>query len=169
MIPQFLPPTAPLTNPASLTPAILVPRLVLDTNVCLDLFVFRDPRWAILLNALETGRLSAVTRADCKMEWQIVLRYPHLGLDDAAQAACHAAFEALITCHDFPSAYGIQLPRCSDRDDQKFLELARDAKASILLTKDKALLKLARKTQQAGLFRIMLPQTWVAEQEKIEA
>jgi predicted nucleic acid-binding protein len=75
----------------------------------------------------------------------------------------------LITCHDFPSVYGIQLPRCSDRDDQKFLELARDAKANILLTKDKALLKLARKTQQAGLFRIMLPQTWVAEQTKIEA
>ena len=31
-------------------------RLVLDTNVCLDLFVFRDPRWTGLLQAMRDGR-----------------------------------------------------------------------------------------------------------------
>ncbi len=30
-------------------------RMVLDTNVCLDLFVFNDARWAPLLAALESG------------------------------------------------------------------------------------------------------------------
>jgi predicted nucleic acid-binding protein len=44
------------------------------------------------------------------------------------------------------------------------LELARDAGAQILITKDKALLKLGRKTAQAGLFRIMLPEAQVKAQ-----
>ena len=29
-----------------------VKTIILDTNVCLDLFVFHDPRWAPLLDAL---------------------------------------------------------------------------------------------------------------------
>ena len=41
------------------------------------------------------------------------------------------------------------------------LEIARDAGAEILVTKDKALLKLARKTAQAGMFRIMVPEAWL--------
>ena len=40
-------------------------RIVLDTNVCLDLFVFKDPRWDGLLAALESGAVEAITRADC--------------------------------------------------------------------------------------------------------
>jgi predicted nucleic acid-binding protein len=60
--------------------------IVIDTNVCLDLFVFRDPRWAPLLAALESGRVRAVTRADCRDEYRIVLHYSHLPLDDDAAA-----------------------------------------------------------------------------------
>jgi predicted nucleic acid-binding protein len=39
----------------------------------------------------------------------------------------------------------IVLPRCSDPDDQKFLELALAANADILVTKDQALLDLSRR------------------------
>jgi putative PIN family toxin of toxin-antitoxin system len=134
--------------------------IVIDTNVCLDLFVFHDPRWAPLLGALERGDLKAVTRADCRDEYRIVLHYPHLPLDDDSRAAAAARFDALITVVA-PDSKPIRLPVCTDRDDQKFLELARDAGASILITKDKALLKLGRKTLQGGLFRIMLPEAWV--------
>lgn len=141
------------------------PVLVIDTNVCLDLFVFQDPRWAQLLRALEQGLVQAVTRHDCRMEWLVVLGYRQLKLDEAQRAACSAAFDALIRCDDFPNTSGILLPRCSDRDDQKFLEVARDAKATVLISKDKAVLKLARKTAQAGLFKILTPQAWVAAQE----
>jgi putative PIN family toxin of toxin-antitoxin system len=134
--------------------------IVIDTNVCLDLFVFHDPRWAPLLAALERGDLKAVTRADCRDEYRIVLHYPHLPLDDDSRAAAAARFDALITVVA-PDSKPVRLPVCSDRDDQKFLELARDANAAILITKDKALLKLGRKTLQGGLFRIMLPEAWV--------
>jgi predicted nucleic acid-binding protein len=162
-------------------------RIVLDTNVCLDLFVFRDPRWHALLDALRNGHLEAVSRTDCRNEWLIVLRYPHLKLDDAGRERATAEFDALIRCIDQPqdsstadlpptraavpainAATGTALtiislaplPVCRDPDDQKFLELARDAAAQTLITKDKLLLKLARKTLRAGLFEIVTPQTW---------
>jgi predicted nucleic acid-binding protein len=136
----------PALNPAPANP------VVLDTNVCLDLFVFRDPRWAGLLAALESGAVDAVTRADCRDE--------HLPLDDSTRLDAAARFDALIRVVA-PGSRAIRLPVCTDRDDQKFLELARDAGAAVLVTKDKALLKLGKRTAREGLFRIMLPEAWV--------
>ena len=75
---------------------IPVPRIVIDTNVCLDLFVFKDPRWAALLTALETGAVEAVTRADCRDEYNIVLHYKHLPLDDDSRPLAAARFDQLI-------------------------------------------------------------------------
>jgi putative PIN family toxin of toxin-antitoxin system len=138
-------------------------RIVLDTNVCLDLFVFHDPRWAQLLAALESGELEAVARADCRDEYRIVLNYPHLPLDDEKRAQAAARFDELIKLVA-PTSKAVRLPVCTDKDDQKFLELARDAQAQVLVTKDKALLKLARRTAREGLFKIMSPEAWVKEQ-----
>jgi putative PIN family toxin of toxin-antitoxin system len=139
-------------------------RIVLDTNVCLDLFVFRDPRWSRLHDALKSGSIKAITRDDCRMEWLIVLDYPHLPLDENSKRNSAAEFDALITCIPAASADAQaavpRLPLCSDPDDQKFLELTRDAHAEVLITKDKALLKLARKNAKAGMFKIMTPEAW---------
>ena len=138
-------------------------RLVIDTNVLLDLFVFHDPRWNGLLDALQSGAAQGVTREDCRQEWLHVLHYPHLPLDEAKRQAAAAEFDRLIGISD-AGAGTAPLPVCSDRDDQKFLELARDAQAAVLVTKDKALLKLARRTAKTGMFRIMTPQAWLQEQ-----
>jgi len=147
-------------------PTSTTPRVVLDTNVCLDLFVFRDPRWHTLHEALLQGSVQAVTRADCRMEWTLVLAYEKFQLDVAKRLHLMAEFDALVTlldavtpCEDKP----VKLPVCRDPDDQKFLELAYTAGASVLISKDKALLKLGRKTAKAGLFRIMEPQGWVTD------
>jgi putative PIN family toxin of toxin-antitoxin system len=134
--------------------------IVIDTNVCLDLFVFRDPRWAPLLAALESGRVRAVTRADCRDEYRIVLRYSHLPLDESTRPHAAERFDELIEVVA-PTSRALRLPVCTDRDDQKFLEIARDADAAVLVTKDKALLKLARRTARENLFRIMTPDAWV--------
>lgn len=134
--------------------------IVIDTNVCLDLFVFRDPRWMPLLAALESGRVRAVTRADCRDEYRIVLHYSHLPLDEATRPQAAERFDALIEVVA-PTSRALRLPVCTDRDDQKFLEIARDADADILVTKDKALLKLARRTARENLFRIMTPDVWI--------
>lgn len=134
--------------------------IVIDTNVLLDLFVFRDPRWTELLGAIESGEVQAITRADCRDEYLAVLRYPHLPLDEAGRAKAAARFDALLRLVA-PDARHVRLPVCTDRDDQKFMELARDAGAAVLITKDKALLKLGRRTAREGLFRIMLPEAWL--------
>jgi putative PIN family toxin of toxin-antitoxin system len=140
-------------------------RIVLDTNVCLDLFVFHDPRWDSLLAGLASGELEAVTRADCRDEYRIVLHYPHLPLDDEKRAQAAAQFDALIKVVA-PNQKAIRLPVCSDKDDQKFLEIARDAGAQVLISKDKALLKLARRTAREGLFRVMSPDAWTKAQHQ---
>lgn len=139
-----------------------VPRIVLDTNVCLDLFLFHDPACVSLLAALQGGVVQAVTREDCRDEWRRVLHYPQLPIDDANRPAISAAFDGLI--HFLPSATvgpdDVVLPRCADPDDQKFLELAWASRASWLLSKDKELLRLDGRTRAAGWFSILLPQAW---------
>ena len=50
-----------------------------------------------------------------------------------------------------------KLPRCRDPDDQKFLEVARDARAHLLVSKDKALLELVRGRRKSLPFRILTP------------
>lgn len=137
-------------------------RIVLDTNVCLDLFVFHDPRWAALLAAIESGAVEAITREDCRAEYLIVLHYKHLPLDETSRPLSAARFDALIKVVA-PAESGVRLPVCTDRDDQKFLELARDAGADMLITKDKALLKLARRLSKAGMFRVIVPEAWTLE------
>lgn len=140
----------------------MTPRqIVLDTNVCLDLFVFKDPRWELLLENLKSGAVKAVTREDCRQEWLAVLHYAHLPVNDATREHFIAAFDTYISCVA-PPEKNLLLPRCSDKDDQKFLEIARDAAVETLVTKDKALLKLARKTRQAGYYNIETPEKFLA-------
>jgi putative PIN family toxin of toxin-antitoxin system len=136
-------------------------KIVIDTNVCLDLFVFNDPRWAKLVAAIESGEIEAVTRSDCRDEFNIVLHYKHLPLDDGSRPLATARFDQLIKVVA-PPVSSIVLPVCSDKADQKFLEIARDAGAEVLITKDKALLKLARRLAREGMFKVMLPEKWIA-------
>jgi putative PIN family toxin of toxin-antitoxin system len=136
-------------------------KVVIDTNVCLDLFVFNDPRWTKLVAAIESGEIEAVTRSDCRDEFNIVLHYKHLPLDDDSRPLATARFDALIKVVA-PEESSIKLPVCSDKADQKFLEIARDAGAEVLITKDKALLKLARRLAREGMFKVMLPEKWIA-------
>lgn len=142
------------------------PRIVLDSNVCLDLFAFADPAVAPLLAALRTGALIAITDAACREEWLRILDYPKLALDPATRAHCIGEYDALFRPHPRTpdDIEGVALPRCADGDDQKFLELAFAARARWLLSRDHALIVLGRRTARAGLFEIMTPRTWVALQ-----
>ncbi len=154
-------------SPLSLEPTAAAPaarqRLVLDTNVCLDLFVFRDPRWAALQQALENGSVQAYTREDCRSEWLAVLDYPHLPVTAQTKPAICAEFDRLLHCLPLAEVNTFGLPLCTDRDDQKFLELALQCHAHVLVSKDKAVLKLAKRTLKRGLFAIVQPQHWRAD------
>jgi putative PIN family toxin of toxin-antitoxin system len=141
-------------------PATPTPRVVVDTNVCLDLFLFRDPHAALLHADLQTGAVVAVTNAECRGEWLRVLQYPQLQLDDVARATLVSAFDALIQCLPDTAAAATHLPRCADPDDQKFLQLASDCAARWLVSRDDAVLALARRTRRDGLFEIVAPRDW---------
>lgn len=136
-------------------------RVVLDTNVLLDLFVFADARRQPILAALESGRWLALTNDRCLAEFRRVIARPCFGLDTAAQEAILARYGRLsrpVPAAASPAA----LPRCKDAEDQKFLELARDGQAEWLVTADKALLRLARKQRLQGVFEIVTPDRAVA-------
>jgi len=137
-------------------------RVVIDTNVCLDLFVYRDPASLPLMHALQAGDVVGVTRTDCCDEWLRVLCYPQIDVDETRYREACAAYDDYL--HALPTRDTTvatdALPRCSDPDDQKFLELALESGASVLVTKDKALLKLNRKTRKLGLFAILTPADW---------
>jgi len=51
---------------------------------------------------------------------------------------------------------------CTDEDDQKFIDLAISAGAHTLVTRDKALLRLARKALERHGVRICSPEAWKA-------
>jgi putative PIN family toxin of toxin-antitoxin system len=133
-------------------------RVVLDTNVLLSLFVFADSRFAPLRQRLVGGQLLALTDTRCLNEFRRVLAYPMFSLDQPAQAAAFDAYANLARLVPPTAGATAALPECTDTDDQKFLEVARDGQADWLVTSDKALLKLARRKQLANLFRILTPQ-----------
>ena len=107
--------------------------VVIDTNVCLDLFVFKDPRWQQLMQQLCDGSITAITRKECREEWLSVLHYQHLPINDENRTQFQAQFDQYIQCVD-ASNKNIKLPICTDKDDQKFLEISRDAGVDVLIT-----------------------------------
>ena len=142
------------------TPAL---RVVFDTNVLVSLYVFADSRFAPLRERIESGEWLALTNEACFGEFRRVLGYPLFALGEEQQQAALAAYDAHVRHHAEPApAELVPLPRCKDRDDQKFLELARDAGADWLVTADKALLRLARRDRLRGLFRILGPDAALA-------
>jgi putative PIN family toxin of toxin-antitoxin system len=140
-------------------------RVVFDTNVLVSLYVFADSRFAPLRDKVEAGEWLALTGDACLDEFRRVLTYPMFALSADRQQAALAAYEQRVTRIPAPAGGTacVELPRCKDRDDQKFLELARDGAADWLVTADKALLKLARRERLRGLFRIMTPESALAE------
>ena len=126
--------------------------------------MFDDPGIVPIRNAVGTGRFEVYIDAVCEAELARVLArgFAHRKLDAAAQEACIAQCRRLAKRIDAPppEAERAQLPRCADPDDQKFLHLAHACGARWLLSRDDALLVLARRTRRDGLFEILTPDVW---------
>ena len=135
-------------------------RLVLDTNVWLDWLVFDDPAMATIRAAVATKRAEVFIDAACEAELERALGYD-LGKRTVDIAACLALCRRVAHRVDsaVPEAERAQLPACRDPDDQKFLETALAARAEFLVTKDRALLDLARR---ALPFSILTPEAFAA-------
>lgn len=140
-------------------------RLVLDTQVWLDWLHFQDPRCACLasLHAGKAGEL--IVNLAGRAEWQRVLGYPALKLDQAARQRLMAAFDARCSVQA-TTAPDPGLPRCRDPDDQKFIDLAVRERAAVLLSRDRALLVLDRRLRRGCGVAVLPPQaleSWLAD------
>jgi len=139
--------------------------VVLDTNTVMALWWWRDPALAPLSRALDAGDLVPVARADTLDELSHVLAYRQFGIPPERQAGLLAAYAARCRPCPPPADGAAPLPRCRDDDDQKFLEVARDAGAELLISRDKALLRVGRHSLLRGRFRVRTPESVCAELE----
>lgn len=120
-------------------------QLVLDTNVVLDAFVFRDPAAHALSEGLRAGRLHWLATAAMREELARVLAYPKL----AARVAFHRGGPApVLEDFDRHAALVDVAPKaevtCGDPDDQKFIDLAV-AHRCLLLSKDDEVLRMTKR------------------------
>jgi predicted nucleic acid-binding protein len=134
-------------------------RITLDTNVVLDWLVFRNPTVLPLVASIEQGRVQWVACASMRAELARTLTYDNLArwAPDREQALATFDAHALL----LPEPATLPALRCSDPDDQVFLDLAAEADCRWLLTHDRALLRLARRARSLGV-AVIQPRLWVA-------
>ncbi|SAK78897.1 nucleotide-binding protein [Caballeronia pedi] len=153
-----------MENSAALPPSPM--RVVLDSNVWIDILVFDDPATRPIRSALEARALEALIDERCLRELTRVLDYPQfvrMAVDKPAALETVARLSTLVAAT--PDENKRPLPKCRDRDDQKFLELAHASGAGWLVSKDRAVLKLARRVARDFAFRIAEPKPFVIELE----
>jgi uncharacterized protein len=136
------------------------PLFVLDSNVVLDWLVFRDPSCRGLAQLITSGQARWVTTRAMRDELEHVLtrerfaaRQPDTGAVWSAWTRWASMVEAAAD-----ASPACQL-RCTDPDDQKFIDLALQISATTLLSRDRAVLKLARRARALGL-DIQTPSAW---------
>lgn len=134
-------------------------KIVLDTNVVLDWLVFRNPGVAPVAEAIERGLMQWVGSADTWDELQHVLRHAPLAGRSIDLERVLTFLRSHLILMPSPGPLHLSRWRCSDASDQKFIDLAVTSRARWLLTRDRAVLKLARKAAPAGLL-IQVPERW---------
>lgn len=125
--------------------------VVLDTNIVLDLFVFEDPAVDSLRHALDSGSVQWLATRAMRDELARVLGYRNIvgWLDrhrrdpQRVGLAVLARFDREVLLVEAASAAPQQL-RCSDPDDQCFIDLAAAHDAE-LVSKDRAVTEAWRR------------------------
>jgi predicted nucleic acid-binding protein len=136
--------------------------IVLDTNVLLDWLVFRNPVTGALQAELDAGRLRWTVSAPMLQELGYVLTPALLArwqVEPEAPWQTVRRYASEVAAPE-PLGPGRRL-RCSDRDDQIFIDLALTRRCRWLLTRDRALLKLARRALLQGV-TVLTPEAWRA-------
>jgi putative PIN family toxin of toxin-antitoxin system len=120
-------------------------RVVLDTNIVLDLFVFNDAAALPLKEALQAGTLQWIVTSSMRDELERVLGYPQIVTRLNFYGRTVADVLADFDRHARLASAAEKAPvTCSDADDQVFIDLAVAHKAW-LLSKDQAVLSMAKR------------------------
>ena len=129
---------------------------VLDTQVVLDWLWFGDAFAAPLGAAVMSGSLRWVWTPAMQEELAHVL--PRLR-PSAAGISCERALALCLELADQALPARPAVLRCSDPSDQKFIDLALALPGAWLFSRDRAVLKLARRAARLGC-RIVEPVRW---------
>jgi putative PIN family toxin of toxin-antitoxin system len=121
--------------------------LILDTNIVLDLFVFRDPLVEPVREMVTGGAMQWLANARMRDELERVLAYEHLAPRMAFHSITRAQVLAQFDAHVRIVDAALKCPfNCKDPDDQHFIDLAV-AHRAWLVSKDKAVLALRKRVQ----------------------
>jgi len=149
-------------------------RLVLDTNIVLDWLVFEDERMSGLQRAWDERRVELITHVPALEELRRVLTYPQFKLSESEQRAALARYESHVRVMPLPDGVAMEslempagFPRCKDCDDDHFLALAFHHHADAVVSKDRAVLKLAKRARRFGV-TVLNPQQLVAQLSGVE-
>jgi putative PIN family toxin of toxin-antitoxin system len=132
----------------------VTPRIVFDTNVLISALIFRG-RLGVMVELWREGRILPLLSRETFEEFRDVLDYPKFCLNEEEKEVLVGEvmrfFEVIEIRH---AVSGV----CADPDDDKFLALAAGAKADMLVTGDRDLLKL----KSFRGTRIVAPQEFLA-------
>ena len=130
----------------------MIPNLVLDTNAVLDWLVFGNPASQTIARAIVSGEVRWIVNAAVHDELAHVLSRGAVDRWQPDLSQLWHTWERHATQIEQPPPGSPQRrPQCTDTDDQKFVDLALDHAARWLITRDRALLKLARRARALGL------------------
>lgn len=146
---------------ASTNLAVNARQVVIDTQSVLDCWYFGDPRYACWSVALTQGgwRWAATEAMRQELGWVLEKGFGPRWPGDAA--ATLAAFDRLAQLRPAPVLPLAGRLRCSDPDDQKFIDLAVSIGGCHLVTRDRALLKLGRKALAGHGVQVCTPASWL--------
>jgi len=118
--------------------------VVLDTNILLDIFVFNDVRAVNLKQAIVDGDIPVIASQKTLLEFADVISRPIFKLDKQTQATILAQWQSFAKQQDDSNLASAPW-KCRDPDDQIFLDLAYQLRPTILISKDDAVLQIARR------------------------
>lgn len=125
-------------------------KIVLDTNIVLDIFVYCDPLQANLDKALRAGSLQWLATSAMRDELARVLDYASLA---KRRLVNKQSSDDVLAQMDSLATYVDAAPKapytCKDPDDQIFIDLACHQQC-LLLSKDKAVLALCSRMARVG-------------------
>ncbi|RZT91921.1 PIN domain-containing protein [Rivibacter subsaxonicus] len=134
------------------------PTAVIDTNTVLDWLLFDEPSAAPIAAAVETGTLRWLACNSMRTECEHVLSRSEIARWQPDPARVAQAWDRFAAMRPTPTP-GPTWPRCTDPDDQVFIDLAIAERATWLVTRDRALLKLRRRAAHFGV-QVVRPPEW---------
>jgi putative PIN family toxin of toxin-antitoxin system len=126
------------------------PRLVLDTNVILDLLVFKDPTAKPIRLLLDAKLVDAVRSEASMLELIDVIQRPTFKLSQEEQKNILQAWESATRLLENEKIQPAPFV-CRDLDDQVFLDMAYSIQPALLLSKDLMVLELRASAKRHGV------------------